>query len=150
MSNFIQARQPDTPRQLYHYTKLAYIYNMIDVRTRSICFWLKNNKDKNDKKELKYGRELMEKVREYYRSIGQPSLLEQMTDFDNSYSASFTEGVLDAHMLGEYGTVRLEFDLRGYKDEKTKEEMKGCCRRIKELRDWNKLGRFNVMMRRIK
>ena len=59
----------------------------------------------------------MEKVRDYYRSKGQPSILEQMTDFDNSYSASFTEGVLDAHMLKEYGTARLEFDLRDYRDE---------------------------------
>ena len=117
MSKFVQARQPDTPRLLYHYTKPEYILNMIDVGRKSVCFWLKNNKDKNDNKELKYGRELMEKVREYYRSKGQPSILEQMTDFDNSYSLSFTEGVLDAHMLDEYGTVRFEFDLRDYKDE---------------------------------
>lgn len=263
MSKFVQARQPDTPRLLYHYTKTFNIISMLDVGKKCVCFWLKNNKDKNDKKELKYGRELMEKVRDYYRSKGQPSILEQMTDFDNSYSASFTEGVLDAHMLREYGTARLEFDLRDFKDEeifkceyyteedlaelyqvmiadiqsmegitressmdlrfgkiirlatlemdlkakigsiklkdewetegewryvlhkqenderyfhdsdglerlkmfipikyltgitllyddKTKGEMKVCCRRIKELRDWNKLGRFNVMMRRIR
>ena len=116
-AKFVQERQPDTPRQLYHYTKLKNVFNMLDVGSKSVCFWLKNNKDKNDKKELKYGRELMEKVRDYYRSKGQPSLLEQMTDFDNSYSLSFTEGVLDAHMLDEYGTVRFEFDLRDYKDE---------------------------------
>lgn len=117
MSKFVQARQPDTPRLLFHYTKPDNIISMLDVGSKCVCFWLKNNKDKNDKKELKYGRELMEKVRDYYRSKGQPSILEQMTDFDNSYSASFTEGVLDAHMLKEYGTVRLEFDLRDYKDE---------------------------------
>lgn len=116
-AKFVQARQPDTPRQLYHYTKPVNIISMLDVGSKGVCFWLKNNKDKNDEKELKYGRELMEKVREYYRSKGQPSLLDQMTDFDNSYSASFTEGVLDAHMLKEYGTARLEFDLRGYNDE---------------------------------
>lgn len=116
-AKFVQARQPDTPRQLYHYTKLKNVFNMLDVGSKSVCFWLKNNKDKNDAKELKYGRELMEKVRGYYRSQDQPSLLEQMTDFDNSYSLSFTEGVLDAHMLDEYGTVRFEFDLRDYKDE---------------------------------
>lgn len=263
MTQFVQAYQPKTPYRLFHYTKPANIINMLDIANKSVCFWLKNNKDKNDEKELKYGRELMEKIREYYHSIGQPSILDQMTDFDNSYSASFTEGVLDAHMLTEYGTVRLEFDLRGYKDEeiykceyyteedlaelyqvmiadiqsmegitkdscmdlkfgkiirqatlemdlkvkigsiklkdewesegewryvlhkqgnderyfhdpdgferlkmyipiknltgitllyddKTKGEMKVCCRRIKELRDWNKLGRFNVMMRRIR
>jgi hypothetical protein len=117
MSNFIQARQPDTPRLLYHYTKPDNVISMLDVGKKSICFWLKNNKDKNDKKELRYGRELMEKVRAYYRSKGHPSILDQMTDFDNSYSASFTEGVLDAHMLKEYGTARLEFDLRDFKDE---------------------------------
>lgn len=117
MSKFVQARQPDTPRLLFHYTKPDNIISMLDVVRKCVCFWLKNNKDKNDKKELKYGRELMEKVRDYYRSKGQPSILEQMTDFDNSYSASFTEGVLDAHMLKEYGTARLEFDLRDYRDE---------------------------------
>ena len=117
MNNFIQARQPDTPRQLYHYTKPDNIISMLDVGRKCVCFWLKNNKDKNDKKELKYGRELMEKVRDYYHLKGQPSMLDQMTDFDNSYSASFTEGVLDTHMLKEYGTARLEFDLRDYKDE---------------------------------
>lgn len=91
---------------------------MLDAKKKCVCFWLKNNKDKNDEKELKYGRELMEKVRNYMQSIGQPSILDQMTDFDNSYSASFTEGVLSGHMLSEYGTARLEFDLRRYKDEK--------------------------------
>lgn len=117
MDRFVQARQPDTPRLLYHYTKPYNIISMLDVGKKCVCFWLKNNKDKNDKKELKCGRELMEKVRDYYRSKGQPSILDQMTDFDNSYSASFTQGVLDAHMLKEYGTARLEFDLRNYKDE---------------------------------
>lgn len=115
-AKFVQARKPDTPRLLYHYTKLKNVFGMLDVGSKSVCFWLKNNKDKNDVKELKYGRELMEKVRDYYRSKSQPTLLEQMTDFDNSYSLSFTEGVLDAHMLDEYGTVRFEFDLRDYKD----------------------------------
>ena len=116
-ARFVQAIQLETPRQLYHYTKPGNIISMLDVSSKSICFWLKNNKDKNDKKELKYGRELMEKVRDYLHSIGQPSMLDQMTDFENSYSASLTEGVLDAHMLKEYGTARLEFDLRNYKDE---------------------------------
>lgn len=117
MARFVQVRQPDTPRLLYHYSKPGNVINMLDVGRKCVCFWLKNNKDKNDKKELKYGRELMEKVRDYYHLKGQPSMLDQMTDFDNSYSASFTEGVLDAHMLKEYGTARLEFDLRDYKDE---------------------------------
>lgn len=262
MAKFVQIRQPETPRTLYHYTKPDNIFSMLDVGRKSVCFWLKNNKDKNDKKELKYGRELMEKVRDFYRSIGQPSILDQMTDFDNSYSASFTEGVLDAHMLKEYGTARLELDLREYKeeiykceyytekdlaelykvmvadiqsvagitkespdnlkwkklfgqfrlemdlkakigsiklkdkwetegewryvlhkqekderyfhdtdgferlkmfipikhltgitllyDDKTKDEMKVLCRRIKELRDWNKLGRFDVKIMKIR
>jgi hypothetical protein len=75
-AKFVQARQPDTPRQLYHYTKLKNVFNMLDVGSKSVCFWLKNNKNKNDAKELKYGRELMEKVRDYYRSEGQPSLLD--------------------------------------------------------------------------
>lgn len=116
MTQFVQALQPETPRLLFHYTKPKYIDNMLDVQRNSVCFWLKNNKDKNDKKELKYGRELMEKVRAYFQSIGQPSMLDQIKDFDNSYSASFTEGVLDAHMLDEYGTVRFEFDFRKYKE----------------------------------
>ena len=90
---------------------------MLDLQRTSVCFWLKNNKDKNDEKELKYGRELMEKVRAYFQSKGQSSMLDQMTDFDNSYSASFTEGVLDAHMLSEYGTIRLEFDFREYEEQ---------------------------------
>lgn len=117
MEEFVQALQPETPRQLFHYTKPANIINMLDVKRNSVCFWLKNNKDKNDEKELKYGRELMEKVRAYFQSKGQPSILDQMTDFDNSYSASFTEGVIDAHMLGEYGTVRLEFDFREFEEQ---------------------------------
>lgn len=117
MAEFVQTLQPETPRLLFHYTKPANIMNMLDTGSISVCFWLKNNKDKNDEKELKYGRELMESVRHYLHSIGQPSLLDQITDFDNSYSASFTEGVLDNHMLGEYGTARFEFDLRGYKEE---------------------------------
>lgn len=117
MTKFVKAIQLGTPSQLYHYTQPANIISMLDPNSQSICFWLKNNKDKNDEKELKYGRELMEKVRNYLHTIGQPSLLDQMTDFDNSYSASFTEGVLSNHMLNEYGTVRLEFDLRKYKDE---------------------------------
>lgn len=116
MTQFVQAYQPKTPYRLFHYTKPANIINMLDIANKSVCFWLKNNKDKNDEKELKYGRELMEKIREYYHSIGQPSILDQMTDFDNSYSASFTEGVLDAHMLTEYGTARLEFDFREYQE----------------------------------
>lgn len=118
MTQFVQTIQPDTPRQLYHYTQPGNIFSMLDAKKKCVCFWLKNNKDKNDEKELKYGRELMEKVRNYMQSIGQPSILDQMTDFDNSYSASFTEGVLSGHMLSEYGTARLEFDLRRYKDEK--------------------------------
>lgn len=117
MSEFVQAIQPETPAQLYHYTQPANVISMLDSVSHSVCFWLKNNKDKNDEKELKYGRELMESVRNHLHSIGQPSLLDQMTDFDNSYSASFTEGVLNGHMLDEYGTARLEFDLRNYKDE---------------------------------
>ena len=117
MAVFVQEIQPDTPSQLYHYTQPANVISMLDTDSQSVCFWLKNNKDKNDEKELKYGKELMEKVRDYLHTIGQPSLLDQMTDFDNSYSASFTEGVLSGHMLNEYGTARLEFDLRGYKDE---------------------------------
>lgn len=116
MAQFVQAYMPKTPCRLFHYTKPANIFSMLDVKRKSVCFWLKNNKDKNDKKELKYGRELMEKVKGYYHSIGQPSMLDQMTDFDNSYSASFTEGVLDAHMLTEYGTARLEFDFREYQE----------------------------------
>ena len=118
MTQFVQTIQPDTPRQLYHYTQPGNIFSMLDAKKKCVCFWLKNNKDKNDEKELKCGRELMEKVRNYMQSIGQPSILDQMTDFDNSYSASFTKGVLSGHMLSEYGTARLEFDLRRYKDEK--------------------------------
>ena len=101
MTQFVQTIQPDTPRQLYHYTQPGNIFSMLDAKKKCVCFWLKNNKDKNDEKELKYGRELMEKVRNYMRSMGQPSILDQMTDFDNSYSASFTEGVLSGHMLSE-------------------------------------------------
>lgn len=117
MSEFVQALRPKTPSQLYHYTKPANIISMLDAGSQSVCLWLKNNKDKNDAKELKYGRELMEKVRDYLHTIGQPSLLDQMTDCDNSYSASFTEGILSGHMLEEYGTARLEFDLRNYTEE---------------------------------
>lgn len=117
MTEFLQVTRPETPSQLYHYTQPANIISMLDASNKSVCFWLKNNKDKNDEKELKYGRELMEKVRNYLHTIGQSSLLDQMMDFDNSYSASFTEGILSDHMLSEYGTARLEFDFRNYAGE---------------------------------
>lgn len=116
MGQFVQAYQPNTPCRLFHYTKPTNIMSMLDAKCKSVCFWLKNNKDKNDENELKYGRELMERVRDYLNSIDQPSLLNQISGFDNSYSASFTEGVLDDHMLKEYGTARLEFDFRKYNE----------------------------------
>lgn len=118
MTEFKQTIHPPTPVQLYHYTQPANVLNMLNPYSQSVCFWLKNNIDKNDEKELKYGRELMEDVRDYMHSIEQSSLLDQMNDFENSFSASFTEGILSPHMLNEYGTARLEFDLRGYKGER--------------------------------
>ena len=43
--------------------------------------------------------------------------------------------------------------LRGvtlFYDENSKNEMKEFCMRIKEHRNWNKLGRFNVKLMRIR
>lgn len=156
MEQFVQAYQPETPNILFHYTKPTNIMSMLDADSKSVCFWLKNNKDKNDENELKYGRELMEKVREYFNSIGQPSLLNQISDFDNSYSASFTEGSLDAHMLNEYGRARLEFDFREYNERiykceyYTEEELaelyRVMIRDVQEMENINKNSRFELLI----
>jgi hypothetical protein len=48
MTEFLQVTQPETPSQLYHYTQPANVISMLDASNKSVCFWLKNNKDKND------------------------------------------------------------------------------------------------------
>jgi hypothetical protein len=112
MDKFVQIFSPEIPQVLCHYTQSGNLESMLNGDTKSVCFWLKNNRDKNDEAELKMGIDLMMKVREYLNSISKSTLLDQLSNFENSYSLSFTEGEVSSHMLTEYGSACLEFDLR--------------------------------------
>ena len=118
MKKFVRALPPDIPKVLSHYTKVGNIMNMLRGDTKSVCFLLKNNYDKNDNAELKLGIELMRKFREYLQSNNLHSVLDHVTDFKNSYSLSFTAGEANQYMLSEYGKVCLEFDFRTYRNPK--------------------------------
>lgn len=120
MSIFVQALPPDIPQRLCHYTRAGNLKNMLKGDTKSVCFWLKNNRDKNDKAELQMGIDLMTKAREYLKSKNQFTLLDRLSNFENSYSLSFTEGKVNSHMLTEYGSACLEFDLRYLDGDKPK------------------------------
>lgn len=114
MAEFVRDLSPDIPQVLCHYTRESNIGSMLRGDTKSVCFWLKNNRDKNDMAELQMGIELMTKVREYLKSISKSTLLDQLSDFEHIYSLSFTEGKVNSHMLKTYGPVCLELDLRGF------------------------------------
>ena len=118
MVKFIRDLPPDIPQVLCHYTKAGNLESMLKGDTKSVCFWLKNNCDKNDEAELKMGINLMQKFRKYLQSNNCHSVLDQVKYFKNSYSLSFTEGETSQHMLSEYGKARLEFDFRKYRTPK--------------------------------
>lgn len=112
MADFVRDLPPDIPQKLCHYTQASNLKSMLKGDTKSICFWLKNNRDKNDKAELKMGIDLMTKVRNTLNLAQGHTVLNQLSNFDNSYSLSFTEGDVSSYMLTEYGSACLEFDLR--------------------------------------
>jgi hypothetical protein len=115
MTAFICTNPPSIPVRLYHHTKASNVVSLLNGDAKCVSFLLKNNLDKNDREELQMGIKLMKNVRTYLQANDKPSLLDQVTDFDNSYSLSFTENEVNKHMLSEYGDVRFEFDLRMFK-----------------------------------
>lgn len=108
----LQSRiQRKIPERLSHYTNIEALKSILsDQEGKGMCLWAFSNRHKNDDQEIRMGEYLLKRILET-PSFPKASLLHQFGGYENTASFSFMEGEVNKHML-EYGSFRLEFDLR--------------------------------------
>lgn len=131
-AKFVQARQPDTPRLLSHYTKQKNVFGMLDVGIKSVCFWLKNNRSIKLKDEWETEVE--------WRYV----LHKQENDERYFHDSDGFE------RLKMFVPIKYLTGITLLYDENSKETMKRFQRGLKNYRNWSRLGRFNVKLMKIK
>lgn len=103
------------PRLLSHHTNINAVKSILisgEGTNKEICFRAYDNLSKNDANEIKLGKELLNIIVNRIKGNKWGSFLTQATNYENTGSISFTEGSSTLHMKEEYGTFRLDFDLR--------------------------------------
>lgn len=131
MDELVAIPYQDIPALLSHYTNPKYFKSILSGeggKGKEICLRAYSNMRKNDEQELQYGKKIYLDVKEWLEENNKRDYLNPITDEQNSYSFSFTEGG-ESKVMIEYGILRLDFNLTKQFD---KQELMLCDYREEE------------------
>lgn len=103
------------PEHLYHFTSINSLMSILSGgigNEREIAFRVVSNAFKNDPDEIYMGETILNTCKSIDSEFTQYTCFSKFHSYKESGSLSFMEGEPNSHMLEEYGSYRLDFDLR--------------------------------------